>query len=316
MSQRLPGDFDIDPDTVNGTDLADILNRMKDAGDSLHSGAARPSYAVRGTLWLDESGAPGGTVKIMFFDGTNDVEIGKVNIANSLFTAPGAIGRNILINGDSRVNQRGFDGNWAGLALNEYGYDRWQRDFSPLVGKAQRVEISNLQEHTTYVLSWEGGKECSIVDTDGNTYLPYSESPAVFTTATLTGARNYVSIRLEEANATNIKLELGSQPTPFQVTDYGAELAKCQRYYIKLPIGPIVATTANGNWAYSGMLLPVTMAPGGTLLSHEHTTVGTWVNVGFTVTNSSISLDAALSADAASNANYRSTNIKISAELA
>ena len=48
----------IDPYVDDGVTLADMLNNWRDAVHSWHRGAGRPSYAVPGMLWINDSGGP------------------------------------------------------------------------------------------------------------------------------------------------------------------------------------------------------------------------------------------------------------------
>ena len=70
MSQNALPDLLIDD--PNGLELAEILNNWNAALMSAHSGSVRPSYAVRGTIWMrdDVSGE-----SIMFYDGATDREL-------------------------------------------------------------------------------------------------------------------------------------------------------------------------------------------------------------------------------------------------
>ncbi|MCM2503069.1 hypothetical protein NDN16_05180 [Aureimonas altamirensis] len=70
MSQ---GDIGIlNPAQTSGTELADRLVSSHDAFKSMHSGNARPTYAVAGTLWLNTATSPW---RIMMFTGATDAEI-------------------------------------------------------------------------------------------------------------------------------------------------------------------------------------------------------------------------------------------------
>ncbi|HHO0780427.1 TPA: prophage tail fiber N-terminal domain-containing protein, partial [Aeromonas hydrophila] len=63
--------------------------------------------------------------------------------------------RNILINGEvTRINQRGFDGNWANLAVGAYGYDRWKK--ADATNMTQVVEAGNFTPGAKYRLSGVG----------------------------------------------------------------------------------------------------------------------------------------------------------------
>lgn len=77
---------DLAPLVDTGTDLANELNSVFPALMSTHSGTSRPSYAVKGTLWLDTTTAT--EHKLYIFDGKNDQLIGSFDPAkiNSIKT--------------------------------------------------------------------------------------------------------------------------------------------------------------------------------------------------------------------------------------
>lgn len=67
----------IDPSVHNGTQLAGFVNSFRDAINSGHSGARRPSYVRSGMLWVDTSAATAWALKL--FDGSSDITIASVN---------------------------------------------------------------------------------------------------------------------------------------------------------------------------------------------------------------------------------------------
>lgn len=70
MAQNeLPDLVTLDPD---GLTLAAELNEFWQTFISMNEGSARPSYAVPGLVWTEESG---GDYKPFFYDGTNDLEV-------------------------------------------------------------------------------------------------------------------------------------------------------------------------------------------------------------------------------------------------
>ncbi len=94
MPNREPHDFPVDPYVVNGGVLAERLTRLVESLDTRESGYARPSYAQRGTIWLDESniiGSPS-TVKMMVFDGAHDVLLHEVNVDSGEVIGGGGVG--------------------------------------------------------------------------------------------------------------------------------------------------------------------------------------------------------------------------------
>lgn len=115
--------------------------------------------------------------------------------------------RNILLNGEvTRINQRGFNGNWTALAVGAYGYDRWKK--MDATSMAQVVEAGNFVPGAKYRLSGTG-----------------------VTASTLTApASGDWTISVPQA-ARNVQLELGEVSTPFEIRNIQIELAMCQRYF-------------------------------------------------------------------------------------
>ena len=114
-------------------------------------------------------------------------------------------GENVLINGDKRVNQRDFDGDWSGLSDGDYGYDRWKKSGSNMV---QVVEAGNFVSSTVYTLSGD----------------------AVAATQITSPASGDWTVTVSQS-ADNIKLEYGEYATAFNPPLMSASLADCQRYY-------------------------------------------------------------------------------------
>ena len=113
--------------------------------------------------------------------------------------------RNILINGDMQINQRGVT--IAAAANGTYGPDRWKKvDASNMT---QIVEARNYKPNSTYTLSGTGVTTQQITSpASGNWTLPN------------------VPI-----TATKIQLEEGSIATTFEQRPIGLELSLCERYY-------------------------------------------------------------------------------------
>jgi len=148
-----------------------------------------------------------------------------------------AIGtKNVIIDGNFNVNQRGVSGTVT-LAAGAYGHDRWKGGasgctytFSTVANVTtltisagsliQVVEGLNLQSGT-YTLSFLGTAQGKI---NGGSYS------ASGVTGTATGGTN-MSIEFNTGTLSLVQLEKGSTATSFDYRPYGTELALCQRYY-------------------------------------------------------------------------------------
>ena len=71
-----PGDQPIDPQVVDGTELASRLNRLYKSVYSTHSNGTRPPDITSGGIWSRTSGTG---FDLVMYDGTRDVVIGSVN---------------------------------------------------------------------------------------------------------------------------------------------------------------------------------------------------------------------------------------------
>jgi len=113
--------------------------------------------------------------------------------------------RNILINGNLKINQRGVT--IAAAAVGAYGPDRWKKVDAG--NMTQIVEDGNFVPGATYTLSGTG-----------------------VTTQQLTApASGHWTLPNIPIAATNIQLEQGTVATPFERRNYGQELVLCQRYF-------------------------------------------------------------------------------------
>lgn len=175
---------------------------------------------------------------------------------------------NLLINPDFSVNQRGITSASGGTSI-VYIADGWY---------SQRVIISR-PENGGISIAWDGtnkdngwvqqrietaalfGKTVTIsADIDGErksvtTTVPTlvnktggdwvdSDKKVMLTVSNLGGTLMSVAIfsyTTTPIAISNVKLELGSAPTPYCPPDPAAELAKCQRYYQIRSTGDIAA---------------------------------------------------------------------------
>lgn len=158
--------------------------------------------------------------------------------------------KNVLINGDFRINQRGFDGNWAAAADNEYGYDRWFKAELTKIG--QYIEDANVIVGDQYTVSWDNGTAGDglgfVYDKDA---VPLGSGTSGFTFTMATTGNFLPAISLYVPNdATNIQLERGTVQTDFEIRNIQQELAMCQRLYweangLNMPMSLVSTTSTN-----------------------------------------------------------------------
>jgi len=157
--------------------------------------------------------------------------------------------RNKIINGDFRINQRGYV-SAANLASGAYGFDRWKSNFTNTTltftsapqgqsltinsggGLQQVIERANMPAGT-YVLTFTGTATGRVYNS-GATAPSYAASPV---TVTLDGSADVV-VEFTASGGTrtlqNVQLEAGSVSSAFEYRPIGTELALCQRYYYRL----------------------------------------------------------------------------------
>ena len=150
--------------------------------------------------------------------------------------ALGMAGRNRIINGTGRINQRAYVSGTATTGANQYTLDRWRVVTSgqsltftgndagrtmtaPAGGCEQVIEGANI-EGGTYVINWSGTATCTV---DG-------VSRAKGASFTLTANTN-ATVRFSSGTFTEVQLEAGTLATPYERVQIGEELARCQRYY-------------------------------------------------------------------------------------
>ena len=171
-----------------------------------------------------------------------DTMTGNLNVP-SINGGPLAGMRNLLINGNPIINQRGYVSGTATSGVNEYTLDRWRVVTSgqsitftdsanvrtvtaPAGGIEQVIEGLNILSGT-YVLNWTGTATATV---DGT-------SVAKGSTVTLTGGTN-ATVRFIGGTFSLPQLEPGTVATPFERRSYGQELALCQRYYQRFDVFP------------------------------------------------------------------------------
>jgi hypothetical protein len=161
---------------------------------------------------------------------------------------PAGLGfRNLLINGDFRINQRGYTSGTS-LSSGVYGFDRWKVVTGPLAltftaaPQGQQITIPSLGAIRqiieraniipgTYVLSWTGTAGGRVYN-EGASAPSYNLGNSL--TFVLDGTANVVvdmAAGGSSATVGNVQLERNLQATPFEQRPIGVETSLCQRYY-------------------------------------------------------------------------------------
>jgi len=144
-------------------------------------------------------------------------------------------GRNLIINGSGRINQRGYVSGTATTGANQFSLDRWfvvtsgeslsftgtnaRRVMTATGGVGQVIEGANIVGGS-YVLNWDGDATVTVNGT----------ARAKGETFTLTANANVVVV-FSSGTFTDVQLEAGITATPFELRSLGQELALCQRFY-------------------------------------------------------------------------------------
>jgi hypothetical protein len=190
--------------------------------------------------------------------------------------------RNRIINGDFRINQRGYTSG-SNLSSGSYGFDRWKSTFTNTTltftsapqgqmitinsggSIEQIIERANMPAGS-YILSWTGTATGRVYNT-GATPPTYAESPITVTlngsanvevefTAS-GGARTLQNVQLEQSL---VSINASFIATPFEYRPIGTELSLCHRYYYKSPYIVVPYILFNQGNVMSGTYqFPVTM---------------------------------------------------------
>lgn len=145
--------------------------------------------------------------------------------------------RNLVINGNFAINQRGFVSG-ASLAAGAYGHDRWKAGAAGATltyaasgpdtvvtitaGTYVQVIEGAQVEGGNNVLSWAGTAQARV---NGGSY---SASPLALTG--LTAGAN-VTLEFNIGTVDKVRFERGAQPSPFPRRSLAEEMLLCCRYY-------------------------------------------------------------------------------------
>ena len=159
-----------------------------------------------------------------------------VNAAETAVAFAPISGRNLIINGSGRVNQRAYVSAVATTVANQFTLDRWfvvtsgqnltftgtdagRTMTAPAGGVSQVIEGANIAGGT-YVINWTGTATCTVGGV----------SRAKGDTFTLTANTN-VTVRFTGGTYTDVQIELGTVATTFERVNIGDEIRFAQRYY-------------------------------------------------------------------------------------
>ena len=166
---------------------------------------------------------------------------------DNVATIGNLISKNLLINPNFLVNQRGYVSGTNTTVANQYCHDRWRVVTSgqnvtftttnnvvtvtaPAGGYEQVIENINVQSGD-YKISHEGTATISVAEsTDNVTYTTLSLNANG--TYTLTGGK-YVRVRFSSGTIIKPQVEFGSVRTSFENRSIGLEELLCMRYYEK-----------------------------------------------------------------------------------
>ena len=169
--------------------------------------------------------------------------------------------RNVIINGNFSINQRGYTSGTS-LAAGAYGFDRWK--VAPGLNTAltftaapqgqtvtistafgsirQIVERANVPAGS-YVLSWSGSALGRVYN-EGSSSTGYVSSPvSVYLDGTANVIVEFTTQPAVSSTLGEVQLERGQRQTPFEHRPIGLELQLCQRYYEKSYSTDVVPAT-------------------------------------------------------------------------
>lgn len=107
--------------TKSGAGLASDLNAWRDAVHSKHKGPARPTYAIPGVAWINDSVSPWSE---QIFDGTGDALRGFIDPATHRYSSAGNYARTISSGGvTAHLADWGTSFNMAGAAAQTVAID-------------------------------------------------------------------------------------------------------------------------------------------------------------------------------------------------
>lgn len=172
--------------------------------------------------------------------------------------------RNLVINGNFSINQRGYVSGTATSGANQYTLDRWRVVTSgqsatftasgagnlvtaPAGGLEQVIEGASIAGGT-YVINWTGTATCTVGGT----------SQAKGATFTLTAGAN-TTVRFSGGTVGDVQVEPGTVVTVFEARPVGLELMLCMRFFQLVDLGWRGQATSGATTGEAVVNLPVPM---------------------------------------------------------
>ena len=162
--------------------------------------------------------------------------------------------RNLLVNANGAINQRGYISGAATGAANQYTLDRWRvvvsgqslafgaaspgRTLTAPAGGVEQVIEAAAVDGGTYTLSWTGTATATV---NGSAIANGANTGSL-------SANANVTVRFSGGTVTNPQFEKGTVATPFERPDPALELLKCMRRFQAVKGAAPIAT---GGWTTS-----------------------------------------------------------------
>lgn len=192
---------------------------------------------------------------------------GAVTLSSDFVPATPLSHRNLIINGDFRINQRGATSRTQ--TSSAYNYDRWYWDGTYLY---QGIEDKNVR-NGTFTLSWtDSGSDISahyVISTDttpnngpdsGLTYTSVSNGGQITVNETTEYSKHlWIRFGGTVANLSKVQLEEGSTATPFEHRSYADELQRCLRYYQTFELNIEDHASGSAQYQNASVVYPVEM---------------------------------------------------------
>lgn len=239
------------------------LNSALEALATLNSGPSSPSFAFTGNFawWYDTTN---NILKMRNADSSAWIDFAIFDQATGTWQPPHgrASGHNLVINGSGKVNARNYV---SGTTRNagEYTLDRWRmvttgqsvtwtgnnsvRTMTAPAGGVEQVIEADSVTSGTYVINWVGTATCQVngvAIAKGGTFVSASNTP--------------ITVRMIGGTFTDVQVEKGTVPTPFQERNQVEEVMLCQRYY-QIHDVTRIKTVDGANIDCTTLLLPTAM---------------------------------------------------------